>query len=132
MPPNISDGYIMLRPRQDWPDPDRSREDLMAAIQAEAELQPGSNYEFSQPIADRLTDEQWKKAVVATEAPKEMITAADHKVNPLKPDGISDKDLTPEQQQQLHRTREVVLEPAREGPALNFAFALPVKTIEPT
>jgi len=56
MPPNISDGYIMLRPRQDWPDPDRSREDLLAAIQAEAEQQPGSNYEFSQPIQLRFNE----------------------------------------------------------------------------
>ena len=56
MPPNISDGYIMLKPRQDWPDPDRSREDLLAAIQAEAEQQPGSNYEFSQPIQLRFNE----------------------------------------------------------------------------
>jgi len=33
MPPNISDGYIMLKPREQWPEPDKSRDDLLAAIQ---------------------------------------------------------------------------------------------------
>jgi len=40
MPPNISDGYIMLKPREQWPDPDKSRDDLLAAIQAAANQTP--------------------------------------------------------------------------------------------
>jgi Spy/CpxP family protein refolding chaperone len=58
--------------------------------------------ELGRTLVKSLNDEQWKKASVAVEAPKEMITAAEHKVNPLKPDGIADKDLTGEQKQQLH------------------------------
>ncbi|QIL73197.1 CusA/CzcA family heavy metal efflux RND transporter [Diaphorobacter sp. HDW4B] len=56
MPPNISDGYIMLKPREQWPDPKRSREDLLAAVQEIVEGIPGSNYEFSQPIQLRFNE----------------------------------------------------------------------------
>ena len=56
MPPNISDGYIMLKPRAQWPDPQRSREDLLAAVQEIVEGIPGSNYEFSQPIQLRFNE----------------------------------------------------------------------------
>ncbi len=56
MPPNISDGYIMLKPREQWPDPQRSREDLLAAVQQVVEAIPGSNYEFSQPIQLRFNE----------------------------------------------------------------------------
>ncbi|MEG1736007.1 MAG: CusA/CzcA family heavy metal efflux RND transporter, partial [Comamonas sp.] len=56
MPPNISDGYIMLKPRDQWPDPARSRDDLLAAVQAVVEKIPGSNYEFSQPIQLRFNE----------------------------------------------------------------------------
>ncbi|MCK9609368.1 MAG: CusA/CzcA family heavy metal efflux RND transporter [Methylomonas sp.] len=56
MPPNISDGYIMLQPRELWPDPDKSRDDLLAAIQAAANKLPGNLYEFSQPIQLRFNE----------------------------------------------------------------------------
>jgi len=56
MPPNISDGYIMLKPREQWPDPDKSRDDLLAAIQAAANKLPGNLYEFSQPIQLRFNE----------------------------------------------------------------------------
>ena len=56
MPPNISDGYIMLRPRSQWPDPARPREDLLAAVQAAVDRLPGNNYEFSQPIQLRFNE----------------------------------------------------------------------------
>ncbi|WP_077038257.1 CusA/CzcA family heavy metal efflux RND transporter, partial [Pelomonas sp. KK5] len=56
MPPNISDGYLMLRPEDQWPAPRRTREALLAAIRAEAEQVPGSSYEFSQPIQLRFNE----------------------------------------------------------------------------
>jgi len=56
MPPNISDGYIMLKPKDQWPDPSRSRDDLLAAIQKTADGVPGNNYEFSQPIQLRFNE----------------------------------------------------------------------------
>jgi cobalt-zinc-cadmium resistance protein CzcA len=56
MPPNISDGYIMLRPQSDWPQPRKTRDELLAAIRDEAAKVPGSNYEFSQPIQLRFNE----------------------------------------------------------------------------
>ncbi len=56
MPPNISDGYIMLKPQNQWPTPRKTREELIAAIQAEVALLPGQAYEFSQPIQLRFNE----------------------------------------------------------------------------
>ncbi len=56
MPPNISDGYIMLKPMDQWPAPRKTRDELLAAIREEAALVPGSNYEFSQPIQLRFNE----------------------------------------------------------------------------
>ncbi|MCB5190781.1 CusA/CzcA family heavy metal efflux RND transporter [Methylobacillus arboreus] len=56
MPPNISDGTIMLKPRDQWPDPGKSREALLSAIQQAAATLPGNNYEFSQPIQLRFNE----------------------------------------------------------------------------
>ncbi|WP_024973241.1 CusA/CzcA family heavy metal efflux RND transporter [Ralstonia pickettii] len=56
MPPNISDGYIMLKPQAQWPKPTKSKEELLSAIQAEAAKLPGNNYEFSQPIQLRFNE----------------------------------------------------------------------------
>ncbi|TWD77710.1 cobalt-zinc-cadmium resistance protein CzcA [Variovorax beijingensis] len=56
MPPNISDGYIMLKPESEWPEPRRTRAELLAAVQQEVEKLPGNNYEFSQPIQLRFNE----------------------------------------------------------------------------
>jgi heavy metal efflux system protein len=56
MPPNISDGYIMLKPESEWPAPKRTRAELLAAVQEEVEKLPGNNYEFSQPIQLRFNE----------------------------------------------------------------------------
>jgi cobalt-zinc-cadmium resistance protein CzcA len=56
MPPNISDGYIMLKPVDQWPSPKKTREQLLAAVQAEAAKYPGNAYEFSQPIQLRFNE----------------------------------------------------------------------------
>lgn len=56
MPPNISDSYVMLKPKEQWPDPDKSRETLMVELQAAAATLPGSNYELSQPIQLRFNE----------------------------------------------------------------------------
>jgi len=49
-PPNISDGYIMLKPEGDWPEPKKSRDKLLAAVQETVSKLPGTSYEFSQPV----------------------------------------------------------------------------------
>ncbi|EKD38319.1 MAG: RND divalent metal cation efflux transporter, partial [uncultured bacterium] len=56
MPPNISDGYIMLKPEEQWPEPKKSRDQLLAAIQETAGKLPGNTYEFSQPIQLRFNE----------------------------------------------------------------------------
>ena len=56
MPPNISDGYIMLKPTDQWPAPRKTRDELLTAIRDEAAKVPGNNYEFSQPIQLRFNE----------------------------------------------------------------------------
>ncbi|EYC50051.1 cation transporter [Hylemonella gracilis str. Niagara R] len=56
MPPNISDGYVMLKPESEWPEPRRTREELLETVQAEAAKLPGNSYEFSQPIQLRFNE----------------------------------------------------------------------------
>ena len=56
MPPNISDGYIMLKPLDQWPEPRKTRDDLLAAVREEVAKIPGNNYEFSQPIQLRFNE----------------------------------------------------------------------------
>jgi len=56
MPPNNSDGYIMLKPETQWPEPRKSRDELLAAVQAAVNEHPGNLYEFSQPIQLRVNE----------------------------------------------------------------------------
>ena len=56
MPPNISDAYVMLKPVDQWPEPRRTRQELVEAVQAEVGKIPGNNYEFSQPIQLRFNE----------------------------------------------------------------------------
>ncbi len=56
MPPNISDGYVMLKPRDEWPNPDKPKAELVAEIQEALEQLPGNAYEMSQPIQLRFNE----------------------------------------------------------------------------
>lgn len=56
MPPNVADTFIMLKPQEQWPDPKRSKDNLVAAIQEAVEKVPGNNYEFTQPIQMRFNE----------------------------------------------------------------------------
>jgi cobalt-zinc-cadmium resistance protein CzcA len=56
MPPNISDGYVMLEDREAWPDPDKSRDELVGEIEERLEAQPGNAFEISQPIELRFNE----------------------------------------------------------------------------
>ena len=56
MPPNISDVYVMLKPESQWPQPRRTRADVVQAAQAVVQQLPGNNYEFSQPIQLRFNE----------------------------------------------------------------------------
>ncbi|MCG6206971.1 CusA/CzcA family heavy metal efflux RND transporter [Rhodopseudomonas sp. HC1] len=56
MAPSMSDGYIMLKPRSEWPDPAKTKAELVEEIEKAAEDIPGSNYEISQPIQLRVNE----------------------------------------------------------------------------
>lgn len=56
MPPNISDGYIMLKPGEEWPDSKESLDALRTRMEAYLATIPGNNSEFSQPIELRFNE----------------------------------------------------------------------------
>ncbi len=56
MPPNISDGYVMLKPRNEWPDPSLSKAELVEQMEDALGELVGNNYEFSQPIQLRFNE----------------------------------------------------------------------------
>jgi hypothetical protein len=58
--------------------------------------------ELGRTLVKSLSEEQLKKAFAADAAPKEMMTAAEHWVDPLNPKGIADTDLNPEQKATLN------------------------------
>lgn len=55
-PPSTGDSFIMLKPRSEWPDPKRTKDDLVAEIEKAAQEIPGSSYEISQPIQRRFNE----------------------------------------------------------------------------
>ena len=63
----------------------------------------GHEEDLGRALVKSLNDDQWKKAFVDTVAPKEMVTAAEHHVKPLSPEGISETDLTDTQKEALHQ-----------------------------
>ncbi len=56
MPPSLSDGYIMLKPTENWPDPRKTRDQLLQEIRDTVWKIPGNNYDFSQPIQLRFNE----------------------------------------------------------------------------
>ena len=56
MPPNVADTMLMMKPRDDWPDPRKPKEELIAEIEEAVSVLPGNNYEFTQPIEMRFNE----------------------------------------------------------------------------
>ncbi|MFH2078002.1 MAG: CusA/CzcA family heavy metal efflux RND transporter [Pseudomonadota bacterium] len=56
MPPSVADTFIMLKPREQWPDPRKTKAALVAEIEAAVKQLPGNNYEFTQPIQMRMNE----------------------------------------------------------------------------
>jgi cobalt-zinc-cadmium resistance protein CzcA len=56
MPPSVADVYVMMKPRKQWPDPRKSREEVLRTFQEELEKVPGNKYEFTQPIEMRFNE----------------------------------------------------------------------------
>jgi cobalt-zinc-cadmium resistance protein CzcA len=56
MPPSASDTFVILKERDQWPDPDLSKEALVEEIERAVKALPGNAYEFSQPIQMRFNE----------------------------------------------------------------------------
>src|SRR3546814_3027478 len=56
MPPNISDTFIIIKPRDEWPDSGLSKSDLVAKVEKTLESLPGGAFEITQPIQMRFNE----------------------------------------------------------------------------
>jgi heavy metal efflux system protein len=56
MPVNVSDGFVIFKPRGEWPDPALPKADLVRRIEQAVRRLPGNNYEFTQPIQMRFNE----------------------------------------------------------------------------
>ena len=56
MPPNIADSFVILKPRDQWPNPDKPKNVLVEELEAALFELPGNNYEFAQPIQMRFNE----------------------------------------------------------------------------
>jgi len=56
MPPSVTDGFVIMKPRSEWPDPSLPRMQLVARIEKALKEIPGNNYEFTQPIQMRFNE----------------------------------------------------------------------------
>ena len=56
MGPNSSDTLIILKPREQWPDPRQPKDGLIKRMQKDLEKLPGNLYEFTQPIEMRFNE----------------------------------------------------------------------------
>ena len=56
MPPSVADTFLMMKPRDEWPNPRKPRGTFVEELQAKAMAVPGNNYEFTQPIQMRFNE----------------------------------------------------------------------------
>lgn len=56
MPPNVTDTFVMLKPRAQWPDPNLSKADFVETLERDLQAVTGNNYEFTQPIQMRFNE----------------------------------------------------------------------------
>ncbi|MBI5155496.1 CusA/CzcA family heavy metal efflux RND transporter, partial [Candidatus Poribacteria bacterium] len=56
MPPSVSDTFIVLKPRSEWPDPATSKDEVGSRLMEAVASLPGQNYEIMQPIQMRFNE----------------------------------------------------------------------------
>lgn len=56
MPPSVADTFIMLKDRASWPNPDKTKAELLAEMEEAVIKIPGQNYEYTQPIQMRFNE----------------------------------------------------------------------------
>ena len=56
MPPSVADTFLMIKPRDEWPDPKKPKSQLIAELEQAALRVPGNKYEITQPIEMRFNE----------------------------------------------------------------------------
>jgi len=56
VPPSVADNFIILKSRDHWPDPGKSKEQVVQELEALVTPVPGNRYEFLQPIQMRFNE----------------------------------------------------------------------------
>jgi heavy metal efflux system protein len=56
MPPSVADGFVILKPRAEWPDPKKAKAILVHQLEEAVDKIPGNRYEFTQPIEMRFNE----------------------------------------------------------------------------
>ena len=56
MPPNLADNFIILKPRDEWPDPNKPKLAFVRDLEELVTPIPGNRYEFLQPIQMRFNE----------------------------------------------------------------------------
>jgi cobalt-zinc-cadmium resistance protein CzcA len=56
VPPSVADNFIILKDRQQWPDPNKPKHQLIDELEARVSVIPGNRYEFLQPIQMRFNE----------------------------------------------------------------------------
>ena len=56
MPPSVADTFILMKDREDWPDPRKPKATLIAEMEQAVRAIPGNNYEFTQPVQMRMNE----------------------------------------------------------------------------
>lgn len=56
MPPSVADTFVIMKPRSQWPNPDRPKADLIRELEEKLQEIPGNKYEFTQPIQMRFNE----------------------------------------------------------------------------
>ncbi len=55
-PPSVADNFIILKPRDQWPDPSKPKLQFVAELEQKVTPVPGNRYEFLQPIQMRFNE----------------------------------------------------------------------------
>jgi heavy metal efflux system protein len=56
MPPSVADVFLIMKPRDEWPNPRKSKDQLVRELEERVSTVPGNNYEFTQPIEMRFNE----------------------------------------------------------------------------
>jgi cobalt-zinc-cadmium resistance protein CzcA len=56
MPPSVADGFVIMKPRAEWPNPSKPKAEIVAEMEEAVKEVPGNNYEFTQPIQMRFNE----------------------------------------------------------------------------